>query len=182
MFYYIYRLDLTAVIAVIAVSVPLWAGVMRLLSGINPRAVRAVNAVLAAVSLAGIVYATLIRSPSHTREIFLMPFHSFIEAKAQKEMYREMLMNVFLFTPLGLTAPFALAKTSALERTGEKRLKSVLVTVLFALAFAVIIEAAQFVFATGRCETDDVLCNTLGAAVGALAFIIATFHRRHAEK
>ncbi len=179
MFYYIYRLDLTAVIAVMAVSVPLWAGAMRLLSGINPRAVRTVNAVLAAVSLAGIVYATLIRSPSHTREIFLMPFHSFIEAKAQKEMYREMLMNVFLFVPAGVTLPFALLR-NGFEPASQTR-KTVLTTIIFAVCLSFVIEAVQFAFGIGRAETDDIICNTLGAAIGTLSFVICGILKKKDE-
>ena len=35
-----------------------------------------------------------------------------------------------------------------------------------ALCFSATIEAAQYIFALGLCELDDVISNTLGAMVG----------------
>ena len=37
------------------------------------------------------------------------------------------------------------------------------------MLLSAVIEAAQYAFGLGRAETDDVLCNTLGALLGALA-------------
>jgi len=96
-------------------------------------------------------------SPS---EAVLIPFKSFQEAKIQPELYRSMLMNVFLFVPIGLTLPFAL---------GGRRM-SVGITIAAALAFSAGIEYLQYRYALGRCEVDDIIMNTLGASLGCLSY------------
>ena len=116
------------------------------------------------------MYITLHHRLPGERELILMPFHSFVEARSQREMYREMLMNVFLFVPLGVTMPFALHKNSLTVRS--QRRKIILFTIAFALILSVVIESIQFFFALGRAETDDVLCNTLGTALGTLSFLL----------
>lgn len=64
---------------------------------------------------------------------------------------RAMLMNAFLFVPVGLSLPNVLPpKTHPV---------------------AVAVEAAQLWFHLGRCEVDDVILNTLGAAIGAAAYV-----------
>lgn len=62
-----------------------------------------------------------------------------------------MLMNAFLFVPVGLSLP------------------NVLPPKMHPVAVAV--EAAQLWFHLGRCEVDDVILNTLGAAIGAAAYV-----------
>lgn len=47
------------------------------------------------------------------------------------------------------------------------------VTVVFAMLLSIGIEAAQLWFHLGRCEVDDVIMNTLGAAIGAAAYVLA---------
>ena len=51
-----------------------------------------------------------------------------------------------------------------------------MITVVFALLLSIGIEAAQLHFHLGRCETDDVIMNTLGAVVGAAAYGLAKRH------
>ena len=61
MFYYIYRFPLWSVPVIIAAAVILWAAAMIILRRISGgiRAVRIINACLAAVALGGIFYITL---------------------------------------------------------------------------------------------------------------------------
>lgn len=91
--------------------------------------------------------------------VVLIPFQSFQEAKVQPELYREMLMNVFLFVPLGLSLPFVL---------GKGRWTPFL-TVVLTLAFSAGIEYLQYRYSLGLCEVDDVIMNTLGAFLGTRA-------------
>ena len=96
-------------------------------------------------------------------EVILIPFHSFVEAKTQPEMYRSMLMNVFLFFPIGLSLPNIL----------PKRWKHpVLISIGFAFSFSLGIEFLQYYYHLGRAEIDDVFCNTFGCAIGTLAYVI----------
>lgn len=161
MFWFIYHLPLHVVIFASFLAPALWALFTGLASRF-PKAVRVINILAFAVSLGGILCFTLFRSQSGERELILTPLHSFIEARQQKEMYRSMLMNVALFVPMGISLPYVLSSK-----------KSVIKTVLTALVLSVIIEALQLAFGLGRCETDDVLCNTLGAAVGGISFILS---------
>lgn len=110
-----------------------------------------------------IIIELTILSRGNSTEVVLAPFHFLEEAKQQPEIYRSMLMNVFLFFPLGLTLPFCLP-----ERWRGKGL----FTILFALLLSAGIEYVQYYFHLGRAETDDVICNTLGAAIGTVAYVI----------
>lgn len=121
------------------------------------------NLLLFAGTAAAIFYMTVYTRGEGAGEVVLEPFQSFQEAKIQLELYRSMLMNVFLFVPLGLTLPFVL---------GKGKLPGFL-TILLALAFSAGIEYLQYRYALGRCEVDDVIMNTLGAATGGLAYVLS---------
>lgn len=213
MFWFIYHLPLEVVAGAIAVSAPAWALAMWV-AGLcpfvkrQPKILFGINLLLADISLGGIIALTLFRTSGASDECILMPFHAFIEAQEQVEMYRSMLMNVALFVPFGLTLPFTLGGWKR-HKTTESSIRSVSTppttggnlsykpaplcnyqenkpnslgspirnpaakTILFAFILSVIIEALQLIFGLGRCETDDVLCNTLGAAIGSLSFLIS---------
>lgn len=121
---------------------------------------RLLNCILFAGISAAIFYMTVYARGESPSEAVLVPFQSFQEAKIQPELYRSMLMNVFLFVPIGLSLPFVL----------HKRSSSIVITVLFAFLFSTLIEYLQFRYSLGRCEVDDVIMNTLGAVVGCLAY------------
>ena len=173
LFYYIYRTPLPLTALLIVLAVPLWGLMMRGLAKKSERTVRALNLALLLVSLVGIVYITLLRPDGSKREVILTPLQSFVEAKQQREMYRELLMNVLLFVPLGLTLPFALAPA------GRVQPRHAWIALAFALALSVAIEAVQYVYALGRCETDDVISNVVGAAFGACACWVFCLLSRH---
>ena len=72
-----------------------------------------------------------------------------------------MFMNMLLFLPLGLSLPYALP--DKIKAQGAYFNNQQFRFVVF------VEEALQFVFHMGRCETDDVLMNTLGMLIGASA-------------
>lgn len=113
------------------------------------------------IGMIAVIGVITIASRSEGTEVVLTPFHSFVEARMQPEIYRSMLMNVFMFFPLGLTLPYALP---------EKWRCHILITILFALIFSVSIEYSQYYFSLGRAETDDVICNTLGCTIGTISY------------
>ena len=121
------------------------------------------NTVVFLGMVAGILYATVYSRAEQPQTHVLIPFHSFAEAKIQPELYRSMLMNIFLFQPIGLSLPNIL----------PQKLHPVAVTILFVLVFATGIEAVQYFFSLGRCEIDDVIMNTLGALLGTVSNVIA---------
>ena len=121
------------------------------------------SAVCCALSVGVILLFTVFNRSGGNHDISLIPFITFTQIKTQPEFYRTLFMNIFLFVPFGLCAPFALP---------DKARKKVVITVLSGLLLSLCVEADQFAFSIGRCETDDVLMNTLGALVGATAFLL----------
>lgn len=118
------------------------------------------NCVMAVGMIAVIIVVTL-TSRSEVTEVILVPFHSLSEAGIQPEIYRSMLMNVFLFFPLGLTLPYAFP---------EKWKCFILSGLILTLFFSMSIEYIQYYFRLGRAEIDDVLCNMLGYLIGGLSY------------
>ena len=112
-----------------------------------------------------IFYMTVYARGEGASEAVLVPFQSFREAKIQPELYRTMLMNVFLFLPVGLSLPFVLGKWKF----------PVFTTVVAACLFSAGIEYLQYRCCLGRCEVDDVIMNTLGAGIGCLAWYLSRF-------
>ena len=135
----------------------------------------AVNVILFCVSAAIILHATLLSRTPGTYAAVLTPFAALAAARQQPELYREMLMNVFLFFPLGLTM------SNALPRKWHRWLRIAL-TALTSCVLSAGIEYAQYRFALGMAETDDVICNTLGAFVGASSLLLAHAMEKHKER
>ena len=73
-------------------------------------------------------------------------------APVSSEFYREMIMNVFLYFPLGLTLSALIGPWS----------------VLMGFVLSLSIESWQYIAGTGLAQGTDVICNTLGVAVGMI--------------
>ena len=126
----------------------------------------AINAVIFSLSTAIILYATILTRTHGVYSVTLTPFATFTAAQQQPELYREMLMNVFLFFPLGLTL------SNALPRKWNRWVRIILTT-LIGCILSTGIECAQYRYALGMAEVDDVICNTLGAFIGSTSLLIA---------
>ena len=144
LFWYIYRIPVPLVLPMIALIVVIWGLLMRLLARRAPKAMRIVNIAAAVVALGGILYITVFRNNPGKQELILQPFQSFIEAKEQKEMFRELLMNVLLFVPFGLAFSYVLPWFSEHKKNGIG--KCIVATELIALVFSVGIEVTQYFF------------------------------------
>ena len=141
----------------------------------NQRKRSIVNAVLCSITALTILYATILtRTPGDYKPI-LTPFAALAAARVQPELYREMLMNVFLFFPLGLTLSNALPQKW--HRWGR-----IILTALIGCILSAGIEYAQYRYALGLAETDDVICNTLGAFLGAASLLAAHAIEKHKER
>lgn len=126
-------------------------------------------------SLTFILFATILTRTPGDYEAILTPFASLTAARIQPELYREMLMNVFLFFPLGLTL------SNALPRKWHRWLRIILTT-LVGCALSAGIEYAQYRYVLGMAEVDDVICNTLGAFIGSTSLLIAPAIEKHKER
>lgn len=126
-------------------------------------------------SLTFILFATILtRTPGDYKPI-LTPFATFTAALQQPELYREMLMNIFLFFPLGLTL------SNALPQKWHRWVRIILTTLIGCILSAGI-EYAQYRYALGLAEVDDVICNTLGAFLGTASLLAAHAIEKHKER
>ena len=130
------------------------------------------NLILSILMAIAILYTTILGRSEGNTGLVLTPFAALAAARQQPELYREMLMNIFLFFPLGLTL------SNALPRRWNCWLR-IIVTVLAGCVLSAGIEYAQYRFALGMAETDDVLCNTLGAFLGAASLLLTHAIEKH---
>ena len=163
-FFYVYSRKLFVVFTWMIIGVVVWKIVCFCMKNNHQRIWKAMNILILGWAFLLIMYITLKNRTLETKEICLIPFQSFIRAKIQPEIYRSMLMNVFLFFPLGLTMPHALP---------EKWKHNALLTIIFACVLSIVIEYLQYHFHLGRAETDDVICNTLGCFIGTISYMIS---------
>ena len=84
-----------------------------------------------------------------------------------------MFLNILLFIPLGLSMPFVLS---------ERVKHNVLVTVLSCAALSVLIELVQLAFSMGKFEVNDMIMNTLGAALGTVSFLLVSLILKKVNK
>lgn len=133
------------------------------------------NLILSVPMAIAILYTTILSRSEGNTGLVLTPFAALAAARQQPELYREMLMNVFLFFPLGLTL------SNALPRRWH-RWRRLALTTLTGCILSAGIEYAQYRFALGMAETDDVICNTLGAFVGASSLLLAHAMEKHKER
>ena len=172
MLHYIYTRSFIGIITFMALALAAWGA---LPAHVGARRWRCGNLVLVLLITAAILYATLFSRAEGGTGLILTPFASLTAARQQPELYREMLMNVFLFFPLGLTL------SNALPRKWHRWLRIILTT-LIGCALSAGIEYAQYRYALGLAETDDVICNTLGAFLGAASLLAAHAIEKHKER
>lgn len=169
---HIYAIPLHMVIFLMLALLIVWA---MLFLHQNQRKRSIINAVLCSITALTILYATILTRSAGVPEAILTPFASLTAARIQPEIYREMLMNVFLFFPLGLTL------SNALPRKWHRWLRIILTTLIGCILSAGI-EYVQYRCALGLAETDDVICNTLGAFLGAASLLAAHAIEKHKER
>ena len=106
---------------------------------------------------------TLSRSPAAVREIILRPFWSYRVAFIQGsyDLFMEIVLNMLMFLPLGVVLGELLPP--------GKRFWALPIC----LGVSICGEIAQSIFLLGLCETDDVISNTFGAAVGIVFSVLA---------
>ena len=172
MFQSIYSKPLSNIILAIVIAIVAW-GYLR--TKVQLRRWTMANFVLFCAAVIAILCATILNRTPGNYELILTPFAALSAARQQPELYREMLMNVFLFFPLGLTLSNALPQKW--HRWGR-----IILTTLIGCILSAGIEYAQYRYALGLAETDDVICNTLGAFLGAASLLAAHAIEKHKER
>ncbi len=136
--------------------------------------IRLLNLIGVVLSVVAVLYITLFSRGGGEHPLILKPFYSFEAAKIQPEIYRSVFMNWFLYVPLGIFLPYVLSK--------KHRNINILFTVLIGFALSTSVEYLQYALSLGRCETDDVIFNTLGAVTGACGYALCEFLVRKETK
>lgn len=77
-----------------------------------------------------------------------------------KTVIVDLVVNVALFVPLGLALPFLCKKASLLK------------TAIFGFACSFLIEFIQCFIVNRESNIDDLLCNTSGAVLGYLLYLL----------
>lgn len=172
MLHYIYSRPLIVIILFIVLVLVVWGGSA---AHIVAKRWRRRNFILTFLMGGAILYATILARSEGSTGLILTPFAAFIAARQQPELYREMLMNVFLFFPLGLTLSNALPQKW--HRWGR-----IALTTLMGCILSAGIEYTQYRYALGMAEADDVICNTLGAFIGSVSLLIAHAIEKHKER
>ena len=105
MLHYIYTRPLIVILLFMVLELAAWGGSA---AHIVAKRWRRGNLILAVLMGGAILYATILTRSEGSTGLILTPFATFTAAQQQPELYRAMLMNVFLFFPLGLTLSNAL--------------------------------------------------------------------------
>ncbi len=164
-FHRIYILNILTILITIPILLLVWS----VIGAAFYKYLRIIGAVLAVIAIGAILYATILSRGESGKGADFVPFSSFERAKIQPEMYRSMLMNVFLFVPLGLALPFVFSGSTG---------KRILLTILLGILLSVTIEAIQYFGNLGMAETDDVICNSVGTVIGSCAYLLALLWRK----
>lgn len=172
MFRLIYTMPLYKVCLVMVLLLVLWAYYRAYLP---KKLFWSMNLCMLVVAVSAVLYLTVFSRKVGTYDIVLVPFSALSEAKKEPERYRSMLMNVFLFFPLGMACANAFSDKMKMRRR-------VILVVAIGFALSTAVEYIQYRFSLGMAETDDVICNTLGAFVGSLSVILADFLGKHKKK
>lgn len=116
------------------------------------------TSVFIAIYIASLLYIPLFgRLSERIDTISLFPFWSYLEMiqTSNLNMGRQILYNIFAFVPLGILFPMF-----------SKRFQCLKSILLCGFLLSVLIESAQFLFHLGWCDIDDMINNTVGAAIG----------------
>ena len=123
---------------------------------------RTLNAALLLMALWLIMNSTILsRAVDARSDLVSLPFQLVLKAiKENREIIRSLLLNVLLFCPFGAAAVGLLPRRG----TGSSQ---VLTACMAGMILSILIEWVQFHFSLGNAEADDVICNALGALIGA---------------
>ena len=121
----------------------------------------------------GNLYATVLsRNVGYDAQVELMPFHTYFELFDIVESDRPignnaiavflkgtppivgLILNILLYYPLGYLLPMLFPNLKPKH------------VILIGCLFSIATEAIQYILQMGWCETDDVIHNTLGTAIG----------------
>lgn len=123
------------------------------------------NFILFIIWLFCVIYMTVFSRDGKT-EINLIPFHFVLDAikTGNEEFFRTGWMNILLFVPGGMFLCYGTSKQTKIKR---------ILQIVLLISLSITIETLQWHYELGTVETDDVICNSLGAIIGVTSDIWA---------
>ena len=125
--------------------------------------------IIAVISVTFIVRETMVLRTPENRGVILQPFREFetMMNGAHFFWFKQIFLNILLFVPFGILLPMV-----------SMRFKNPIITVTTGCILSGLIEIMQYITGRGLTEVDDVITNTIGAAVGVVIYkIISTVYR-----
>lgn len=116
------------------------------------------SSILLVISFLFIIYVTCLdHFPCGGRVSNLIPFFSYRQAMFDYSVITvsQLVFNIILFIPIGLLLPLC-----------NDRFKKAVLTILVGFILTVGVETAQYVFAIGVFDVDDIISNVLGTILG----------------
>ena len=162
-FHYIYCMPISETILAMIFVCFLWRFIEKIFFKRKKEKLwRYLNFILFLIWFISVSYMTVF-SRNQENGFILQPFHFIIAffTNNNEEVFRTAWMNVLLFVPGGL---FLFQSLKA------KYKKRVLIVSLVLLLFSIGIESSQYFLKCGLTETDDVMCNSFGAIIGATSY------------
>ncbi len=169
-FHRIYVLPLEKIYAIIFLALLFWTAIAVFVHHSGSKTVRClwvlINALISVTFLIVILYYTVAgRAPETEKEIGF--FRTIEQIKAKPELIREMIMNMFLFFPFGMT--FSYSMDAVLRKKTKKAVYSVIITVGLSFVVSCVIEFMQYRYGLGNSEMSDIVMNTAGGALGSVS-------------
>ena len=125
--------------------------------------------IISVISVTFIVRETMVLRTPENRGVVLQPFREF-EAMMNGThffWFKQIFLNVLLFVLFGVLLPMM-----------SRCFKNPIITVVAGCLFSGTIEIMQYITGRGLTEVDDVITNTIGAAVGVVIYkIISSVYR-----
>ncbi len=166
-FHYIYCMSIPSTVFILILVCCLWNVITTKIQKTQQKQLWHIcNLILFLIWFICIIYMTIFSRGNKT-EINLIPFRFIYEPfrTGNEEFFRTGWMNILLFVPGGMFLSYGITKPTKLKRVFE---------VVFLVAISITIEALQWYYKLGIVETDDVICNTIGAIIGVTSTIWAS--------
>ena len=117
--------------------------------------------IISVLSVTFIVRETMVLRTPDNRGVVLQPFREFEEMMNGMHFFwfKQIFLNILLFVPFGFLLPMI-----------HTRFRNPILTVVTGCIFSCFIEITQYITGRGLTEVDDVITNTIGAAVGVVIY------------
>ncbi len=129
------------------------------------------NRVIFVLTLFAILFITVLVRSKGATGVYLNPLYAFELAKEFPDVYNQMVLNVVLFLPMGMTIPYAF-----------KCRFPIALTLSISFFYTLVIEFLQYFLSRGYFEVGDLILNFTGSLIGAGSYIIYKNLHKHIQK